>query len=289
MVFVPGDAGLHLAPFDNSAGYGESWWLQWYAPDTGLAGAHQLTLDHGRRTVAINTWLLIDGQLTASAVTSPLADVREQGAGDLQVDDLTITSLEPLRSFSMSLAGVAELRYDAAVDAFQFSMSGQRIDLGTDSYDSVGTVTGRVRVGGRDIDVSAPAFHRHAWGTVADNIHPVQAACAVFSDDLFFSIVEYDSPAGRHPLGYLFAAGEFHGVEKIRFRTAFDTHGRPGSCDLLIATADRRDFRVPGAAIAANGSLALATFRLAGCEGGGVLAVRPTSQETGPQRAMATS
>ncbi len=104
--------------------------------------------------------------------------------------------------------------------------------------------------------------------------HPVQSVQSVhgmFGDDLFFSIVEYRTPAGSAPLGYLFEGGEFRGVEKARFRTETDS-GAPRRCDLLVATADRRDFRIPGAVTSeARNGPGFATFDLGRRRGTGLL------------------
>jgi hypothetical protein len=64
-------------------------------------------------------------------------------------------------------------------------------------------------------------------------------------------------------------------VEKARFRTEAGS-GVPRGCDLLIATADRRDFRIPGrvAAAARNGP-GFATFDLGRRQGSGILELYP--------------
>ena len=226
-------------------------------------------MNWGASTAEVRTWALIDGQVTSRAQTSRLPDNRDLGA--LRAGDLRLRTVQPLRSCILTAGPDTEVTYTAATKAIRFSMSGQRADPGAEYYESFGTVTGTVSGGGRAVQVSARGFYRHSWGVPNAGTQPVQSVYGMFGDDLFFSIVEYRTPAGNAPLGYLFEDGEFHGVEKARFRTDIDS-GAPRGCNLLIATADRRDFRIPGAVTSAvrNGP-GFATFDLGRRRGTGIL------------------
>ena len=60
-------------------------------------------------------------------------------------------------------------------------------------------------------------------------------------------------------------------MEKARFRTESGS-GVPHGCDLLIATADRRDFRIPGrVAAAVRDGPGFAMFDLGRRQGSGIL------------------
>jgi hypothetical protein len=273
-MFGPEDAEIHVLA-DDQARYQESWWVQWHDADSSASGALSLRFDRSHNSATVEVWSATDGEVTSHRTTVPFDGSSASSENGFAVGGLSMTTIEPLRSFAVTIDGVGELRYDADVEAFQFSMSGQRVTLRTRHYESVGTVRARLRINGRDLDVRALAFHRHEWGVSAADVRPVHRVQVLFAADLFLSASEYHSPTGRHPLGYLFAAGEYYGIEKIRVRTAFDEGGVARSCDLLIATADRRDFRIPGVVSAATqpDGPVFANFQLAGRQGGGTLIV----------------
>ena len=139
-------------------------------------------------------------------------------------------------------------------------MSGQRADPGGEHYESFGAVTGtiRSRTGSRPdaaaeaVKVDGQGFYRHSWGAPNPGAQLVRSVHGMFDAGLFFSVAEYRTPAGSAPLGYIFEGGEFHGVEKARFRTDPDEAGLPRRCDVLLATADRRDFRITAALVPAT-------------------------------------
>jgi hypothetical protein len=282
--FTAVDDGPH-APPPTLIGWLETWDLGWYDPATRIGGTFGLRLDADTDTARAHLGLWIDGVAvhrrgTAAASAAPTGPGRAARPG-VRVGELELATVEPLRSLALT-ADEVELDYTAAGEPFRFTMSGQRVDLGEEHYDSFGTVTGTVRVQGRAVQVVAPAFHRHAWGTGRPGVAPLRSAHGVFGEDLYFSITEYRTAAGAVvPLGYLFADEEFHGVEKARFQLEQAPDGTPLGCDLLIATADRRDFRIPGRVEASGTSpdamsvarSGLAVFELASRRGGGVLTV----------------
>jgi hypothetical protein len=283
-IFGPRDVGRHRPPAGRGCTYRESWWLQWHDADSGSSGVVCLQIGDGDTdgdnatgsgygTARVRTSVCFEGEVTTKASTAPMDEPAAAEVAGFDLAGLRVRTVEPLRSFSVTVGETVELLFESGIDPIRFSLSGQRIALERDFYESVGRVTGRVRQGGRTVEIAAPAFHRHAWGVLTGGVHRVQAAWGVFGDDMFFSLAEYDSPTGRHPLGYLFAAEEFHGVEKVRFRTELDQHGVARSCDLLFATADRRDFRIPGEVVSGTepGGPAFVTFQLAGRQGAGVL------------------
>jgi hypothetical protein len=275
------DDGPHIPPAGSDPAWQETWSLDWYDPESGVAGAYRLRMDWAGRTAEARTWTAIGAEVATDVQTTALpGDVPWDGdVGTLRVGDLRVRTVEPLRSCVVAAGRLgSEVQYTAFTDPFRFSMSGQRTDPGEEYYESFGTVTGTVRTGGRALELSTHGFYRHTWGVPATHTDPVQSVRGVFGEDLFFSIVEYQTASGRAPLGYLFEGEEFHGVEKARFRTETDDAGAPRACDLLIATADRRDFRIPGVvAVGTGDGPGFATFDLGRRRGGGILEVHDRS------------
>ncbi|WP_326635237.1 hypothetical protein OG884_20560 [Streptosporangium sp. NBC_01755] len=271
------DDGPHIPPAGKGPAWQESWSLDWYDPESGAAGAYRLRTDWARRTAEVRTWTAIGAEVAKDVQTIVRPGDTPGGGhvGTLRFGDLLVRTVMPLRSYVVAAGRPgSEVQYTAFTEPFRFSMSGQRADPGGEYYESFGRVTGTVQAGGRALELSTYAFYRHIWGVPATDTHPVQSVRGVFGEDLFFSIVEYRTPTGRAPLGYLFEGGEFHGVEKVRFRTETDDGGTPRGCDLLIATADRRDFRIPGVvAVSTGDGPGFATFDLGRRRGGGILEV----------------
>ena len=234
------DDGPHLPPHGRDPSWQESWSLDWYDPAARAAAAYRIRVNWGASTAEVRTWALIDGQVTSRAQTSRLPDDRDVGA----CGPATCACAPSSRSARASSGPgrIREVTYTAATKAIRFSMSGQRADPGAEYYESFGTVTGTVSGGGRAVQVSAHGFYRHSWGVPNGGTQPVQSVHGMFGDDLFFSIVEYRTPAGNAPLGYLFEDGEFHGVEKARFRTDIDSGRAPR---MRPADSDRRPARLP--------------------------------------------
>jgi hypothetical protein len=270
MIFTALDDGPHTPPGGSSPSWQECWSFDWQDPATAAAGAHRIRLIPAAGAAETGSWVLAGGTLSGGSQTCRLPWAGETGA--VRAGRLSLRAVQPLRSYIVTAGPGTEVSYTAAADAFRFSMSGQRADPGGDHYESFGIVTGTVHAGGRPVEVTGPGFYRHSWGVPRPDTRPVQSAHGTFGDDLFFSVTEYCTPEGRVPLGYLVEDGEFHGVEKARFRTEIDGSGLPRRCDLLIATADRRDFRIPGAVTsAAPGGPAFATFDLGRRRGTGLL------------------
>jgi hypothetical protein len=262
------DDGPHCPPA-KAVEWLETWSIDWYDPDSRVGGAYRLRVDWARRTGRADAWIALENRVTTHTelVPPPLE------TGMLDLGAWKLRTLEPLRSCLLTGGHWdTEIEYAAFTDPFRFSMSGQRADPGGEHYETVGTVIGTVRAGETVVDVTARGFYRHAWGAPDAATRPVQSARGVFGSDLFFSVVQYRTPTGCAPLGYLFEGGEFHGIEKARFRTEPDSSGAPRGCDLLIATADRRDFRIPGV-VATHDSdrLGFATFDLGRRRGTGLL------------------
>lgn len=263
------DDGPHAPLGDIEAG-GETWSFDWYDPKARVGGAYRLSVDWSVRTAEATAWSAVDDRVSThrERVQCPLDGTA------LNLGAWQLRTIEPLRSFLLTGTRTGtELEYAAFTDPFRFSMSGQRVHLSGRHYESVGTVVGVLCAGGRAIDVTARGFYRHAWGVVTNPLlRKVQTVRAAFGADLFVSITEFQNSEGYAPLGYLFEGGGFHGVEKARFRTEVGHSGDPRGCDLLIATADRRDFRIPGLVITRGaGSLGFATFELGRRRGAGVL------------------
>jgi hypothetical protein len=151
---------------------------------------HRIHLDPARNVAEVHTWVAVDGDATGTVDAIDLAAATDGGNGGVQVAELDVRTIDPLRSFAFTAGSVAELRYTAFTDSFMFSMSGQRVDPGGERYESFGTVAGIVRVCGQAVEVSASGFHRHAWGASSPGVRLVQSAHGVFGEDLFFSVVE---------------------------------------------------------------------------------------------------
>jgi hypothetical protein len=244
------DDAPHIPPGADAPAWQECWSLDWHDPAARAAAVYRIRVAQGGRTAEVRTWTLTDGSVTSRTQAPGLSAGPD--AGSLRAGDLCLRVLQPLRSYAVTTGPDADLTYTAATDAFRFSMSGQRADPGGEHYESFGTVTGTLRGGSRPAEVTAQGFYRHSWGPPTVGTQLMQSVHGMFGAGLFFSIAEYRTPAGSAPLGYIFEDGEFHGVEKARFRTETDDSGLPRGCDLLIATADRRDFRILGTVTAAT-------------------------------------
>jgi hypothetical protein len=262
------DGGPHC-PTARAVEWLETWSIDWYDPASRVGGAYRLRVDWVRGAAHANAWIALENRVTTH--TESVLPPRDTGMLDFGAWKLH--TIEPLQSCVMTGEhSDTEIEYAAFTDPFRFSMSGRRAEPGGEHYETVGTVIGTVRAGETVVDVTARGFYRHGWGAPDAATCPVQSVRGVFGSDLFFSVVEYRTATGRAPLGYLFEDGAFHGVEKARFRTETDGSGAPRGCDLLIATADRRDFRIPGVVVAQGSDrLGFGTFDLGRRRGTGLL------------------
>jgi hypothetical protein len=264
-VFAAIDDAPHLPPDASAPGWQECWSLDWHDPATGSAAAYRVRAA-ADGAAEVRSWTLAAGRVSGHTWTSGLDSAPDTGT--LQAGGLRLRTLEPLRSYAVTTdpgvgpSPAADLTYTAAADAFRFSMSGQRADPGGEHYESFGTVTGTIRAGtasraaaaAEAVKVDGQGFYRHSWGGPDPGTQLVQSVHGMFEAGLFFSVAEYRTPAGSAPLGYIFEGGEFHGVEKARFRTETDESGLPRSCDVLLATADRRDYRIVATLAPATGT-----------------------------------
>jgi hypothetical protein len=281
-VFAATDDAPHLPPDAGRPAWRECWSLDWHDPATGSAAAYRVRAA-ADGAAEVRTWTLTEGSVTGRTWTSRLDAGPDLGT--LRAGGLRLRTLQALRSYAVTTdpdvgqPHAVDLTYTGAIDAFRFSMSGQRADPGGDHYESFGAVTGTIggRTGSRPdtdaevVKVDGQGFYRHSWGVPNPGAQLVRSVHGMFDAGLFFSVAEYRTPAGSAPLGYIFEGGEFHGVEKARFRTEPDKPGLPGSCDVLLATADRRDFRITAAVVPAMaGGPQFAAFALGKYRGSGL-------------------
>lgn len=267
------DDGPHVPPGDGADDWRECWSFDWHDPVAGVAGAYRVRVARAGRAAEVHGWTLDAGEVTSRIRASGLPV--DPDSGGVRAGGLSLRPLQPLRSYAVTAGPDADLTYASQTGAIRFSMSGQRADPG-EHYESFGTVTGTARAAGGLADVTAQGFYRHSWGAPRVGARLVQWAHGAFGAGLFFSIAEYAISSGSAPFGYIFEDGEFHGVEKARFRTEADGSGRPRGCDLLVATADRRDFRILGTVTsAAPGGPGFATFSLGRHRGAGIIEVNP--------------
>jgi len=278
-IFCIADDGIHPTTSGDTR-WRESWEFDWADVDRRLGGGCRVVLHRGTSTCEVRWWLVVDGavvedsheivELPAPAVGRPL---------DLHLGSVALRAVHPLRSTRITSAGGSSLIFTAFGEPFTFSFSGQRVTAGDRHYEWPGSVRGTLRLaGGRTVEVDARAFHRHAWGVPSPTAPVVDAVRAVADDDVFVAVSWHRTPEGRRlPLGYIHVGEEFHGVEKARLHVDRDDSGRPRGCDLLVATADRRDFRLIGSVIAAadGESPALTEFRFGGVRAGGILIAAP--------------
>jgi hypothetical protein len=263
-VFAAIDDAPHQPPDAGGPGWRECWSLDWHDPATGSAAAYRVRAA-ADGAAEVRTWALTNGSVTGHKWTSRL-DV-DPDTGTLRASGLRLRTLEPLRSYALTTdSGTGhphpvDLTYTGATDAFRFSMSGQRAEPGGAHYESFGTVTGTIRTGtgshpplaAQVVTVDGQGFYRHSWGVPNPGTQLVRSVHGMFDAALFFSVAEYRTPAGSAPLGYIFEGGEFHGVEKARFHAETDESGLPRTRDVLLATADRRDFRIVATLAPATG------------------------------------
>jgi hypothetical protein len=263
LVFAAADDAPHLPPDVGGPAWRECWSLDWHDPAAGSAAAYRVRAA-ADGAAEVHTWTLADGAATDRTWTSRLDSAPDLGT--LRAGGLRLRTLEALRSYAVATdpdvayPHAVDLTYTGATDAFRFSMSGQRADPGVEHYESFGAVTGttRSRTGSQPgaaaeaVKVDGQGFYRHSWGLPNPGAQLVRSVHGMFDAGLFFSVAEYRTPAGSASLGYIFEGGEFHGVEKARFHVEPDESGLPRRCDVLLATADRRDFRITAALVPAT-------------------------------------
>jgi hypothetical protein len=268
------DDGPHLSTGDNTPDWRESWALDWHDRAAGVAAVYRVQTALAGRGTQARSWILADGGISARVETArPGAQPDSRGA---QAGGLGLRALVPLRSYSVAAGAGTELTYTSGTDTIRFSMSGQRAEPG-EHYESFGTVAGTVRDdGGRLTEIAGLGHYRHSWGMPDPSARLVRSVHGTFGGGLFFTVSEYLTPAGTVAAGYLADDGEFHGVEKARFGVETDLLGRPQGIDLMIATADRRDFRILGTVTAAAvDGPGFTEFSLGRYRGSGVIEMHP--------------
>jgi hypothetical protein len=268
------DDGPHVPAGVTAPGWRESWALDWHDRAAGVAAAYRIQADPGGHGPRARSWTLAGGEVTTRAEAPP-PDLRADTRG-IRAGGLDVRALVPLRSYAVTAGPGTSLTYTSGTDdAIRFSMSGQRADPG-EHYESFGTVAGTIRSCGQLTEIAALGHYRHSWSVPDPSARLVRSVHGTFGGGLFFAVSEYRTPAGTVAAGYLADDGEFHGVEKARFHVETDRLGRPRGIDLMIATADRRDFRILGtvAAAAVDGP-GFAEFSLGRYRGTGIVEMHP--------------
>jgi hypothetical protein len=196
-------------------------------------------------------WTVL-GDRVAGHFQSLVLPLPREDLADMAVGGMHLQTVKPLTAYHLDAEYPAEqvsasVRYEAFTEPFAFGLDGEGVTIGTSHYETFGRVSGTVRAGGRDTEISGWAFQDHSWGPRDwRSLRSHRWICATFSEDLFFSVSTFVTAEGRRAGGYVFDGG-FHGVAEVSFgtRIADDGHS-PEGCDVRVWTTDGRGYHLTG-------------------------------------------
>lgn len=247
----PKDDGSHSPPGDDDS-WQESWYLLWYDPIRRAGGSYHVGLQTPRGRADVWNWTVVDDRV-AGHFQSLVLPMPDEDLSDMTLGGMRLQTVKPLTAYRLEAEYPDEdvqagVDYEAFTAPFAFGLDGEGVKIGASHYESFGRVSGTVRAGAHQVDVSGWAFQDHSWGPRDwSSLRSHRWICATFSEDLFFSVSTFVTAEGRRAGGYVYDDGAFHGVADVSFGTKISDDGHsPEGCDVQIWTTDGRGYRVEG-------------------------------------------
>lgn len=229
----------------------ESFFIGWYDARRRVGGHHHISFCPYERLAHVWSLVSVDGVVVArsqeNAIPIPDADL-----DDVTVGVLRFTSGDGGQSVGLSVSGEAEVAIDyrAFTDPLTLDFNPGGLQFGKGHYESMGWVSGTVRLGDRTIEVAGSAWQDHSWGPRKLASHKSgRYFWAAFGDDLAFSVYGLDDENGRNSFGYVLEKGTIHRVVDATFGAQVADDGvSPVALDARIFTDARRGWRITGRA-----------------------------------------
>jgi hypothetical protein len=257
---APVDEGRHQR--GPEALWGESWYLDFAAPDASLGGYVRLGLYPNLATAWFWAYLVGDDR--------PLIAVRDHEVGlprgaqlEVRSEGLwsALTCETALDHWSVGLEAFA-VALDSPIDAYR-GERGDRVGLGFDleweatspafgyrgvnRYEQSCRVHGEVLVGDERLTFDGTGQRDHSWGVGDWWSFPWSWTAGALSDGSTFHGVQAGWPEATFETGYLAAGDEVTEVDKVTVATVFGEEGLPVSA---TTTAGELTLSVTPAALA---------------------------------------
>ena len=230
-------------------------------------------------------WFAVRGNLVANYSNLNLRHPKGDYT-DLKLGPLHVKSLVPNLSRAVS-AKHGDANCKVTFTAFQKKPivlrpkkgDGYFSEISSDGhYESIGTVSGTIKVGGEVIPINGFGYDDRSWGIRKwDNMHyRILGAC--FGPDLYMCVYHVATHTGASDFGWVFDGGEFHELRSVDFEMHVNQDGltaRGGK--VRVWTEDGRGYAVnvscDGNSVINQRDNFMASPALSVCEMGGRLGV----------------
>ncbi len=247
----------------SGEGFADSVTMAFSDPEAKVHGLARIGLVPGEPTRASVLAVLFAGTETVDVAARGEVEVAEPSWDSVTVDDVTLTTQEPLSAWSLSWDGRLELRFEAVSPPVETALGGM------EGYEQLCRVEGSATVDGSQRTISCLGQRGHGWG-VADweRMELARTLCAWWDDDHALMLTAI-RPAGsdRHDTEEISAhlvEGEPMGVVEPRLSTSYDGEGHQlrAGLELYVTGEDDEYPRRMAGEVTCGTSLDLGRLRL---------------------------
>jgi hypothetical protein len=286
------DDTLRHKPEADEPLWQESFFLCWVDVKNRCACHCHISLSPFHGKAHLWAWLMVDGKEVGRSRENALSLPAENfdnislGAGRFVTGD---TIGELLHDIDFGNGTRANVTYNAYTDPVELDFDEGALKLGSNHYESMGSIQGKLTHKDKSIDIQGWGWHDHSWGVRTFTSNPAgRWIFAAFGDDLAISAFNLSTPAGSVEIGYVLDNGVIHPVSAVDAGvTVSDDGTRPMRADSTIWTRSGRGYRLQaeilGTALTGGPGWAedsayvstdgLARFEHAGRIGGGLIEV----------------
>lgn len=238
---------------DGDPRWQESFYVGWVDRKNRACGANHISLaPAGHRDTHVWSWTMLDGKVIARSQSHGMP-MPESDYDDMKIGALHVRSGKDPKHIDLSVdygdTGL-DLAFRGNCDPVELTLDRGDVVLGDRHYELLGTVTGKLRLPDREIDINASGWSDHSWGArdFSTNISH-RWMWASFGPDFAMTAFGFVSNTGYFPFGWVWHDGQVHKVTSAEFNAIVADDGiTPRGCDARIETDTGRTYRVKGSA-----------------------------------------
>src|SRR5581483_5667552 len=218
------DTRRHSPP-EGDATWQESFFLGWCDAASRSGGAHHISLNPHLGLAHVWSWAVVEGR--------PAGRCQEHRL-PLPADDLRDFSLgghdfragESIRALDLRADFEGGLRLELDYRGFHDPVVLNDLRPRGRHYESMGRVTGKAVVGGREVAIAGHGWQDHSWGprNYATTLSE-RWMYAIFGDDLAFSLYHLHTSEGVKQFGYVLDGGALDRIKRVDVRVGVAADG----------------------------------------------------------------
>jgi hypothetical protein len=219
-------------------------------PDAGITAFHRIGIQFHRKEASIYSWTSVGGKVLSRAKRTGLSIPAGPTTGT-SLEGLSFATLEPLMEYRIQVNRddvVTDVVFRSFTGPVTMNMDAGGIKAGTNHYNMLARVTGRITARGSVHPVDGAGFIDHSWGPRdLTSVLGHRFFMAVFDDKNLVSAAPQIGPKGPGMVGYVMLDGELAmlaGVKSVLYLDDDNLHIE--GCRATVTDARGRTIELTG-------------------------------------------